>query len=160
MKKYLLTITAAVYVLFLACNQVEKPGEDAASKQEIMTLLQNQVNAWNQGDIDGFMAGYWRSDSLRFASGGDVTFGWETTLQRYKKAYPDKATMGILSFEIHDITFFPRMPRLRSVNGNCSEARINLRVCLLSSFEKWKRVGLLFTIIHLPQKVKLHFHIR
>ncbi|MCA9731740.1 MAG: DUF4440 domain-containing protein [Deferribacteres bacterium] len=106
MKKYLLTITAAVYVLFLACNQVEKPGEDAASKQEIMTLLQNQVNAWNQGDIDGFMAGYWRSDSLRFASGGDVTFGWETTLQRYKKAYPDKATMGILSFEIHDITFF------------------------------------------------------
>lgn len=66
-------------------------------------LLDDQVTAWNRGDIEGFMAGYWQSDELRFASGGDVTFGWNATLERYRTRYPDRATMGTLSFVDIDV---------------------------------------------------------
>ena len=44
------------------------------------------------------MQGYWQSDELRFASGGNVTYGWAATLARYKKGYPDKSAMGTLAF--------------------------------------------------------------
>ena len=65
---------------------------------EIKAVLLTQQAAWNRGDIDAFMAGYVQSDDLRFASGGTITYGWKTTLERYKAHYPDKATMGTLAF--------------------------------------------------------------
>ena len=70
----------------------------AAPADEIGQLLAAQSAAWNRGDIDGFMQGYWQSDELRFASGGNVTYGWRATLERYRKGYPDKAAMGTLAF--------------------------------------------------------------
>jgi hypothetical protein len=66
-------------------------------------VLAAQNAAWNRGDLDGFMAGYWKSDDLRFASGGTITRGWQTTLDRYRAHYPDKATMGQLTFTLHEI---------------------------------------------------------
>jgi ketosteroid isomerase-like protein len=71
---------------------------------EITTELSAQAAAWNRGDIDGFMASYAPLADLRFASGGDVTRGWQPTLERYKKHYPDKATMGTLSYTSLEIT--------------------------------------------------------
>lgn len=71
--------------------------------EQIKSVLANQSDAWNKGDLEGFMSGYLQSDSLRFASGGKVTYGWETTLERYKKGYPDKAVMGKLTFSEIDI---------------------------------------------------------
>jgi ketosteroid isomerase-like protein len=65
---------------------------------EITAVLHTQAVAWNRGDIDAFMEGYVKSDELRFASGGTITYGWQTTLERYKKGYPDKAAMGTLAF--------------------------------------------------------------
>jgi len=65
---------------------------------DIKAVLLTQQAAWNRGDIDAFMAGYVQSDDLRFASGGTITYGWKTTLERYKAHYPDKATMGTLAF--------------------------------------------------------------
>jgi ketosteroid isomerase-like protein len=65
---------------------------------EIKAVLFAQQAAWNRGDIDGFMAGYAQSDDLRFASGGTITYGWKTTLDRYKQHYPDKTAMGRLEF--------------------------------------------------------------
>jgi ketosteroid isomerase-like protein len=65
---------------------------------DIKAVLLTQQAAWNRGDIDGFMAGYVQSPDLRFASGGTITYGWQTTLERYKKHYPDQATMGTLAF--------------------------------------------------------------
>jgi ketosteroid isomerase-like protein len=65
---------------------------------DVKAVLLTQQAAWNRGDIDGFMAGYVQSDDLRFASGGTITYGWKTTLERYKRHYPDRATMGTLAF--------------------------------------------------------------
>ena len=62
--------------------------------------MQLQEKAWNEGNIEQFMAWYWKSDSLMFIGSKGVTYGWEKTLANYKKGYPDKATMGQLSFEL------------------------------------------------------------
>jgi uncharacterized protein (TIGR02246 family) len=73
------------------------------SAGEIRALLQAQTEAWNRGDLAGFMLAYDRSDDLRFASGGTITRGWQTTLDRYRKRYPDQATMGKLTFTVIDV---------------------------------------------------------
>jgi len=79
-------------------------GKVTLKTQEIVSVIHQQERDWNAGDIDGFMSGYWQDEALRFSSGGDVTTGWQATLNRYKARYPDKATMGTLDFDIHDIT--------------------------------------------------------
>jgi hypothetical protein len=61
-------------------------------------LLHTQQAAWNRGDLVAFMAGYLRSDELRFVSGDGVTLGFDATLARYQRGYPDEAAMGKLSF--------------------------------------------------------------
>lgn len=72
----------------------------AQDKQAIIKVMDQQRLAWNQGDIDGFMQGYWKSDSLMFVGSTKPTYGWQNTLDNYKRGYPDKAAMGILSFDI------------------------------------------------------------
>lgn len=61
-------------------------------------MLEAQQQAWNRGDIDGFMTGYARAGSTTFVSEDTVTRGWETVRQRYRKKYSDRAKMGHLSF--------------------------------------------------------------
>ena len=72
------------------------------SKDEklIRQLLTVQTQAWNKGDIEGFMQTYWKSDSLMFIGSNGVNWGWQTTLDHYKKSYPDTTAMGKLSFDI------------------------------------------------------------
>ncbi|MEO6524196.1 MAG: nuclear transport factor 2 family protein [Mucilaginibacter sp.] len=72
----------------------------AQNKQAILKVLETQRIAWNNGDIPAFMQGYWKSDSLMFVGKSGPTYGWQQTLEHYKKGYPDKATMGVLSFKI------------------------------------------------------------
>ncbi|RKR80843.1 ketosteroid isomerase-like protein [Mucilaginibacter gracilis] len=67
---------------------------------EIRKVLEEQRTAWNNGDIPQFMQGYWQSDSLMFVGKSGVNYGWQTTLNHYKKGYPDKAAMGQLTFNI------------------------------------------------------------
>jgi len=79
------------------------PAALAQSKGEkariaIRAVLDEQVAAWNKGDIDGFMKGYWNSPEMTFVSGNNVTKGWQPTLDRYKKSYNTRAKMGVLSF--------------------------------------------------------------
>ncbi len=66
----------------------------------IKSILAQQTTAWNTGDIDRFMDGYWRSDSLVFIGKNGPTYGWENTLKNYKRSYPDTTTMGELNFEL------------------------------------------------------------
>src|SRR5436305_12874190 len=66
----------------------------------IRDVMNKQIEAWNNGDIDTFMQTYWRSDSLMFIGSTAPTYGWQTTLEHYKKNYPDKAAMGKLSFNL------------------------------------------------------------
>lgn len=64
----------------------------------IVTVMKDQENAWNKADIEGFMEGYWKSDSLRFIGSKGITYGWKATIDNYKKNYPDAETMGLLHF--------------------------------------------------------------
>lgn len=66
----------------------------------IRQLLKTQTESWNRGDIEGFMQTYWKSDSLMFIGKSGVHFGWQETLNNYKKGYPDTTAMGKLSFDI------------------------------------------------------------
>ena len=66
---------------------------------EVRALLQRQQDAWNRRDLEGFMAGYWKSDDLTFFSGGSITRGWQPTLDRYRQRYQSAgAEMGKLEF--------------------------------------------------------------
>lgn len=84
-----------VAILFVIKSQAQKDDEG-----EIRNLLVQQTEAWNRGDISGFMQTYWQNDSLMFIGKDGVTWGWKNTLERYKKGYPDKETMGQLSFDV------------------------------------------------------------
>lgn len=77
---------------------------EADQEAMIISVLTKQQDAWNAGDIDGFMAGYWQSPDLRFASGGTVTRGWQETSDRYHKNYADRAAMGTLTFSDLDVS--------------------------------------------------------
>ena len=69
-------------------------------EKEIRALLQKQTEAWNRGDLEGFMEGYWKNDSLMFIGKSGITYGWQKTLDNYKKGYPDKTAMGTLTFTL------------------------------------------------------------
>lgn len=72
-------------------------------KQQILSVMDKQVECWNNADIACFMEGYWKSDSLKFIGKSGITYGWQNTLENYKKRYPDKAAMGVLTFELISI---------------------------------------------------------
>lgn len=74
------------------------PAFDAGLQAELVKVLNSQVAAWNRGDIDGFMQGYWKSDDLTFSSGGKTTRGWQATHDRYLSRYPNREVMGTLAF--------------------------------------------------------------
>jgi ketosteroid isomerase-like protein len=86
--------------MMIACQSPKsKLTVDASSElQSIQHVMDAQQNAWNRGDIDGFMQGYWSNDSMRFIGKRGITFGWQATLDNYKKSYPDNEAMGRLQF--------------------------------------------------------------
>lgn len=90
-------------LILTACQPTLPLSDVAVAEQAIRDVLTRQVEAWNAGDIDTYMAGYWQSEDLRFASGGSVQHGWQTTLERYHRSYPDRAAMGQLTFADLDI---------------------------------------------------------
>lgn len=87
------------FLLFSLCFSISS---FAQSKDEavIRKLLSDQTVAWNNGDVENFMKGYWRNDSLMFIGQSGVTYGWTNTLNNYKRNYPDASAMGKLSFDI------------------------------------------------------------
>lgn len=97
MKKYL----AAVLLVLIALSATafaQSAKQKTKSADEIRAVMDAQTAAWNRGDIEGFMQGYWRSPELKFVSGAVVTRGWQPTLDRYKKSYDSRAKMGVLTF--------------------------------------------------------------
>lgn len=72
----------------------------AQDKEAVLKVMETQRLAWNRGDVEGYMQGYWKSDSLVFVGKTAPVYGWQSTLDRYKKSYPDKAAMGQLIFTI------------------------------------------------------------
>src|SRR5574340_558903 len=74
----------------------------AQGKDEMLVkkVLQTQQSAWNNGSIEKFMEGYWKSDSLMFIGKSGITYGWQKISDNYKRSYPDTASMGKLHFSI------------------------------------------------------------
>lgn len=81
----------------------QSPKSDLAKSLE--TLVTKQAADWNSGDIDGYMKAYWNSEDLTFSSGGKTERGWKATRERYLKGYPDRETMGKLTFS--ELEVFP-----------------------------------------------------
>ena len=73
-------------------------------KAEINHLLDKQVVAWNEGNLEKFMETYWKSEKLSFVGSRGPTYGWQSTLDNYKKGYPNKQAMGKLNFTILNIS--------------------------------------------------------
>jgi hypothetical protein len=100
-------VTLSFLTLLASCQQAaqkEAKKSNPLDEKLIREVLDKQVAAWNETDIEGFMQGYWKSDSLLFI-GSKITNGWDSTLARYKRSYPDKAAMGTLRFEIMRMDF-------------------------------------------------------
>lgn len=90
-----------IFFSFTTINTVYAQNED---EMAIKAIMAEQEEAWSNNDLEGFMQGYWESDSLTYYSGGKVTQGWQTTLDNYKKGYPTKKDTGKLHFKIDAIT--------------------------------------------------------
>jgi uncharacterized protein (TIGR02246 family) len=77
----------------------------AADKAAILAVLHAQEAAWNRGDVEAFLTGYWHSPQVTFCGSSGITRGWDEVLARYKKNYPDRAAMGHLDFSELEIRF-------------------------------------------------------
>jgi len=99
MKKYIL-----VFCTLILSQTGFTQTTEQEDKEAIMAVLKAQRLAWSDNNMEEFMEGYWKSDSLKFYGRNGVTYGWENTLERYKQAYPTPDHTGILSFKITDIS--------------------------------------------------------
>jgi uncharacterized protein (TIGR02246 family) len=88
----------ALCLLALSALSAETDATRAARR-----LLAEQQADWNRADIDAFMRGYWKDESIRFAGGDSFRYGWQATIDRYRKAYPDAAAMGNLDFKLLEV---------------------------------------------------------
>jgi ketosteroid isomerase-like protein len=68
------------------------------TREAVTAVLTKQQDAWNRGDVDAFMQGYWKSPELSFADSSGITRGWQPVMDRYRKNYPDQKAMGHLDF--------------------------------------------------------------
>ena len=100
MKKLLLLLIG--FYCFVANAQTSN------DKKQILNILARQTKAWNDGKVVNFMNGYWESDSLMYIGKSGVTYGYKSTLERYKKNYPDKSTMGTLKFDVINVNFISK----------------------------------------------------
>jgi ketosteroid isomerase-like protein len=104
-----------IITTLLAFTGLLVQAQTAKDTDSIKALLNRQQNAWNNGQIEQFMNGYWQSDSLMFIGKSGINYGYQTTLENYKKNYPDTARMGKLQFTLLQIK--PLSPQYYFVVG-------------------------------------------
>lgn len=94
---------ALIYCLLFTVIGYSQSSE-SEEKEAILNIMKIQEKAWSNHDLEGFMQGYWKSDSLKFYGSSGLTYGWKKTLANYKKGYPTKDHSGTLKFKINDIS--------------------------------------------------------
>lgn len=100
---------AALFALGLREGKETKAADArAADKEAITTVLNAQQAAWNRGDVDAFLTGYWHSPELTFSGSNGIARGWDGVMARYKKNYPDREAMGQLAFSELEFRFLGR----------------------------------------------------
>jgi len=92
-----------IFLLLLSSFFIGMASAQSADEQTIRNALNEQLDAWNKGDINRFMDTYWQSDSLMFIGKTGVTYGWKATREDYEKSYPDAESMGKLDFKIIEV---------------------------------------------------------
>jgi len=116
-------------LILLSCNMnnpntIDTIVQDSLEIDAIKKILDTQKKCWNDGDIDGFMQGYWNSEKLIFTSlNHKPAYGWKNTLERYKNSYPTEYSMGEFRFEILDIEITSKKNAI--VNGKWELMRVN-----------------------------------
>ncbi len=85
--------------------QSTKPVQTTALSAEasVKQVLSEQADCWSKGDLECYMKGYWKSDSLLFVGKSGLTYGWQKTLDNYKRNYPDVTAMGKLNFDLKEM---------------------------------------------------------
>ncbi|WP_080057815.1 YybH family protein [Spirosoma aerolatum] len=100
-----LRITLFILSLFFETGVRAQSIGTAPDRRAILQILKRQTDDWNAGRIDKFMTAYWVSDSLTFVGKAGITYGYQATLENYKKRYPDRAAMGKLRFDVLNMDF-------------------------------------------------------
>ncbi|WP_461485542.1 YybH family protein [Pedobacter sp.] len=98
----------SILVMLMLGFALQLNAQSNQDKAAILKVLENQRQGWNKGDMERYMQGYWKSDSLLFVGKNGPTYGWQKTLDNYKKGYPDKSAMGFLTFGIKKVEFLAK----------------------------------------------------
>ncbi len=86
-------------LLLSCCFPASTFAQNSSVNSAVNSVLQQQVDAWNRHDLEGFMSAYWNSPDLIFFSGAQETSGWQATLDRYRERYQSQGQqMGKLEF--------------------------------------------------------------
>ncbi len=89
-----------VAILLMSLCFYTKGAAQSEETRAVAQLLEAQRIAWNKGDLLEYMNGYWHSDSLVFVGKNGPQYGWQNTLDNYKRSYADKSAMGELFFNL------------------------------------------------------------
>ena len=97
---FLLMFSTAIFTVPIhhSVHAQTKAKRHARTIADVRTVLDAQREAWNRGDIEGYMDGYARSAEITFVSGDTITRGWQTVHDRYQKNYDSREKMGVLTF--------------------------------------------------------------
>ncbi|HEV3374315.1 MAG TPA: nuclear transport factor 2 family protein [Candidatus Acidoferrum sp.] len=98
-------IAVILSLCFPAAGQNAPPDKNQIDRAAITGVLRAQQGAWNRGDVEAFLQGYWRSPELTFSGTGGIARGWDAVLARYKEHYPDRSAMGKLEFSDLEFRF-------------------------------------------------------
>jgi ketosteroid isomerase-like protein len=99
----LAAVTAMLCFAAVSRSSIASPA-DPSEEAQIRAVLDMQTAAWNRGDIDTFMTSYWKSEQTEFLGASGIAHGWQSVLDRYHHSYPDRKSMGTVSFsdlEVH-----------------------------------------------------------
>ena len=108
MRSWLYFVALGVIFFAQAASPAQSNKSDTTSKAAIRAVLDAQRDAWNRGDIEGYMDGYDRSPDTVFVSGDRINRGWQMVLDRYKKSYDSREKMGVLTFSEVEITMLSK----------------------------------------------------
>lgn len=101
--KKLLSVVVFLLASAAALGSMTAGQAEGKIRKEIQSIMDKQAKCWSAGDMDCYMDGYWKSDKLMFIGKSGLVYGWQQTLDRYKRTYPDKAAMGRLDLKLKHI---------------------------------------------------------
>ncbi|WP_298635299.1 DUF4440 domain-containing protein [uncultured Umboniibacter sp.] len=102
--RLLLTVRTLIFgAIIIVFNSAAEESSSVLDEHPSITVLKSQQEAWNRGDLNGFMNGYWQSDELSLVGPEIITRGWNEALARYEIRYPNVEIMGTLRFDVIDI---------------------------------------------------------